>query len=212
LRLIQAFLGRAATDGDALVVLGEAGVGKTMLLDAAADAASTAGVRVLRARGVEFEAEMSFSGLNQALLALFGELPRLGAAHRDSLNVALGLGEGRPPDRMVVAAATLALLRAASVDRPLLLIVDDLAWLDRASAVAIGFVARRLAGSRVGFLAASRREEESFFDRLGLPELEVEPLDPEAAGHLVDEFFPMLAPSVRGRRSGARVCALHFPR
>jgi DNA-binding CsgD family transcriptional regulator len=199
LGVIQAFLGRAATDGDALVLLGEAGVGKTALLDAAADAASAGGTRVLRTRGVEFEAEMSFSGLNQALVALLGDLPLLGAAQRDALNVALGLGDGNPPDQMVVSAATLALLRAASLDRSLLLIIDDLIWFDRASAVVLGFAARRLAGSRVGFLAASRRGEESFFDRIGLPELEVEPLDPEAAGHLIDQRFPMLAPSVRGR-------------
>jgi DNA-binding CsgD family transcriptional regulator len=180
-------------------MLGEAGVGKTVLLDAAADDALASGVRVLRGGGVEFEAEMSFSGISHALVELFGELPLLGAAHRDALNVALGLGEGKPPDRLVVAAATLALLRASSVDRPLLLIVDDLAWLDRASAVVLGFVARRLAGSRVGFLAASRRGEESFFDRVGLQELEIEALNGEEAGGLIDERFPMLAPSVRER-------------
>jgi len=199
LTLIDAFLARAGTDGDALLVLGEAGAGKTLLLDAAAHAASESGIRVLRARGVEFEAGMSFSGLNQALLPVLGELSELTAAHRDALNVALGLGEGEPPDRLVVSNATVALLRGASIDRPLLLIIDDLPWLDRSSAGVLGYAARRVAGSRVGFLAASRMEEESFFDRVGLPELELRPLDAEAAGSLVDARFPVLAPNVRDR-------------
>lgn len=196
---MNAFLARAGTDGDALLVLGEAGAGKTLLLDAAAHAASESGIRVLRARGVEFEAGMSFSGLNQALLPVLGEFSELTPTHRDALNVALGLGEGQPPDRLVVSNATVALLRGASVDRPLLLIVDDLPWLDRSSAGVLGYAARRVAGSRVGFLAASRPEEESFFDRVGLPELELRPLDAEAAGSLVDARFPTLAPNVRDR-------------
>ena len=180
-------------------MLGEAGAGKTLLLDAAAHAASESGIRVLRARGVEFEAGMSFSGLNQALLPVLGEFSELTATHRDALNVALGLGEGQPPDRLVVSNATVALLRGASIDRPLLLIVDDLPWLDRSSAGVLGYAARRVAGSRIGFLAASRTEEESFFDRVVLPELELRPLDAQAAGSLVDARFPTLAPNVRDR-------------
>jgi DNA-binding CsgD family transcriptional regulator len=196
---LRAFVHRSATDGEALLLFGEPGVGKTLLLDAAADVASAAGARVLRAGGVEFEAEMSFSGLNQALLPLFGEFARLSAAHHDALNVALGLGEGPAPDRLVVSNATLALLRQAATDRPLVVIVDDLPWLDRASAGVLGFVARRLAGSRVGFLAASRSGEESFFDRAGLAELEVRPLDDDAAARLVAARFPALAPGLRER-------------
>ncbi|MCW3037850.1 MAG: LuxR-family transcriptional regulator, partial [Actinobacteria bacterium] len=94
LALVQEFVDRAEMDGDALLLFGEPGVGKTVLLDAVAGAASAAGTRVLRTGGVEFEAEMSFSGLNQALLPLFGEFAGLTAAHRDALNVALGFGEG----------------------------------------------------------------------------------------------------------------------
>jgi DNA-binding CsgD family transcriptional regulator len=199
LSLIHGYLARARNEGDALLVLGDPGVGKTMLLDVAAEAASRAGGRVLRARGVEFEAGMSFSGLNQTLLPVFGEFGRLNAANRDALNVALGLGEGRPPDRLVVSNATLALLRLAATERPMLVVVDDVPWLDRASAAVLGFVARRLAGSRVGFLAAARPEQASFFDRAGLPELEVQPLDAEAAGALVGSRFPGLACTVRER-------------
>ncbi len=199
LALIHGFLARAAKDGNALFVLGEPGVGKTMFLDAGACAASESGARVLRAGGVEFETGMSFSGLNQVLLPVFGEFGRLTPSHRDSLNVALGLGDGQPPDGLVVSNATLALLRIAATDRPLVVIIDDVPWLDRASVRVLGFVARRLGGSRVGLLAAARPEEESFFDRAGLPELELLPLDTDAASGLIDERFPTLAPRVRER-------------
>ena len=111
---------------------------------------------MLRAAGVEFEADLTYSGLHQVLLPLLGQFEQLGAAHRDALNVALGYGEGPPPDRLLVSTATLTVLRQAAAARPVLMIVDDLPWLDRASAGVLGFVARRLAGSRVGFLAALR--------------------------------------------------------
>jgi DNA-binding CsgD family transcriptional regulator len=199
LALVRAFLDRAATSGDALLLFGEPGVGKTHLLDAVADGASSAGAQVLRASGVEFEAELSFSGLNQALLPLLAEFAQLTAAHRDALNVALGFGQGLAPDRLLVCSATLALLRQAATERPLLVIVDDLPWLDRASAGVLGFIARRVAGSRVGLLGASRSGEESFFDRAGLAELEVQPLDDDAASHLVEARFPMLAAGIRKR-------------
>jgi DNA-binding CsgD family transcriptional regulator len=154
---------------------------------------------VLRASGVEFEAGISFSGLNQTLLPLLAELAHLTAAHRNALNVALGFGEGPAPDRLVVSNATLALLHRAAVARPVLVVIDDLPWLDRASAEVLGFVARRLAGSRVGVLGASRSGEESFFDRVGLPELELQPLDDDAAGELVLAHFPTLGAAIRRR-------------
>lgn len=94
--LIGAFLDRAADGGDALVLSGEPGVGKTVLLDAAAEMASEAGARVLRAAGVEFEADMPFSGLHQVLLPLYEEFPQLNATHRDALNAALGFGGPAP--------------------------------------------------------------------------------------------------------------------
>jgi hypothetical protein len=114
LAAVQAFVERSRRDGEALVLFGEPGVGKTLFLDVAANMATSAGARVLRASGVEFEAGISFSGLNQALLQLFGEFGHLTASHRKALNVALGIGEGPPPDRLVVSSATLALLRQAA--------------------------------------------------------------------------------------------------
>ena len=199
LALIATFAGRASTDGDTLLLLGEPGVGKTALLDAAGCAASEAGTMVLRAAGVEFEADLAFAGLHQILLPLLDELGQLSASHRDALNVALGYGEGPPPDRLLVSTATLTMLRHTAAASPVLVIVDDLPWLDRASAGVLAFVARRLAGSRVGFLAASRPEPETFFERAGLAQHELGPLDEEAASCLVSSRFPELAPRVRQR-------------
>ena len=199
LEIIAGFLEQAAAEGGAFLLVGEPGAGKTALLDAAADAAEETGIQVLRAGGVEFEADLAYSGLNQVLLPVFGQFERLGATHRDALNVALGYGDGPPPDRLLVSTATLTVLLQAAAARPVLMVVDDLPWLDRASAGVLGFVARRLAGSRVGFLAALRPGEESFFERAGLPQHELGPLDEQAANALVSSCFPELAPRVRLR-------------
>jgi DNA-binding CsgD family transcriptional regulator len=199
LKFIRSFLGQAAAEGSALLLSGEPGVGKTVLLDAAAQAASAAGVQVLRAAGVQFEASVSFSGLNQLLIPLRGRLDQLSEAHRDALSVALGFNDGPPSDRVTVSSAVLMLLRAAAAEHPVLICVDDLPWLDRASAVVLGSVARRVAGHRMGVLAASRSGEESFFDRTGIPGYEVQPLDDEAATGLVTAHFPELTPRIRRR-------------
>ena len=196
---IRAFLEHAFREGGALVLLGEAGVGKSELLSHADQTAHGLGALVVRTRGIQYEVDVSFAALNQVLLPLLGELPALLPPHREALNVALGLGRGRVPNRFIIANALLGLLRQASSSRPLLLIVDDLPWLDRASSAALSFAARRLAGSRVGFLGALRYDEETSFDRSGLAELEVGPLNDTAARSLVDAAFPSLSPPVRTR-------------
>jgi DNA-binding CsgD family transcriptional regulator/ABC-type transport system involved in cytochrome c biogenesis ATPase subunit len=196
LATVRGLIERARADGEALLIVGEPGVGKTVLLDAAADIAQSATACVLRASGVEFEAGISFSGLNQVLLPLLAGVAHLTASHRDALNVALGFGEGSAPDRLVVSNATFALLRHAAQAQPILIVIDDLPWFDRASAGVLGFVARRLAGTRVGVLGASRTGEGSFFDSAGLPELELPPLDEDAASQLVLEHFPALGPAL----------------
>jgi DNA-binding CsgD family transcriptional regulator/tetratricopeptide (TPR) repeat protein len=199
LAAIGAFLDHARTDGAALLIFGEPGAGKTVLLDAAAGMALAAGTRVLHASGVEFEADLSFAGLHQVLLPLHEGFARLGRPHRDALNVALGFGTGQVPDRLLVSNAALTMLREAAAARPVLIAVDDLPWLDRVSAGVLGFVARRLGGSSVGFLATSRRGEESFFERARLPQLELGPLDDQAAARLVNARFPGLAAWTRQR-------------
>ena len=199
LEYITAFVGQAAVSGGALLLSGEAGVGKTALLEAAVAHAETAVCRVLRAAGAEFEGAVSFAGLNQLLRPLLGQARGLSVAFRRALAVALGVREGSPPDQLMLSNAALALLAEATGAGPVLVVVDDLPWLDRASAVVLGVVARRLAGSRVGFLAVSRSGEDGFFDRGGLPVHEVLPLSEAAAAELVGDRFPALAPRVRQR-------------
>lgn len=199
LELIRRFLDRAPAGENALVVVGEPGVGKTALLKAAHAMAIAGGARVSSAGGVESEAEVTFSGLHQAMLPLQSGFGALAESYRDALNVALGFGEGAVPDRLLVANATLSALLQAAEAQSLLLIIDDLPWLDRTSAVVLSIVARRLSGSQVSLLAASRTGEDSFFERARLPELELGPLDDNAALALMSNRFPTLAPAVRDR-------------
>lgn len=199
LGLVRGFVDEAMVSGGALLLSGDAGVGKTVLLDAAAGQAHGAGTRVVRAAGVEFESTISFAGLHQVLQPLLAGLDGLTDPYRTALSVALGLDQGAPSDQLLVSNAALTLLVQAAADRPLLVIVDDLPWLDRASAVVLGFVARRLAGSRVGFLGAYRSGEGSFFERGGVPHHHVQPLDTTAAAALIEARSPSLAPRVRER-------------
>jgi DNA-binding CsgD family transcriptional regulator len=119
--------------------------------------------------------------------------------------VSLGFVNGPPPSRLALSHAALAVLRRAAAVRPLVVILDDLPWLDRASAGVLGFVARRLADSRICVLAALRSGDESFFNRAGLPELELGPLDDSASHALLRAEFPTLPPrACRGVLAEAR--------
>ncbi|HET6190220.1 MAG TPA: AAA family ATPase, partial [Trebonia sp.] len=199
---VGAFLDEVRANGASLLITSELGAGKTALLDAAARLASAAGFRVVRAVGTEFEAGVSYGALNQLLLPLREEFGRVSPACRDALDVALGFGQGPAPDRLAVSNATLELLNMAASSQPVLVIVDDVQWLDRASAAVLGFVARRLAGGRAGFLGALCSGLESFFERAALPVLELGPLDEDSASALLGARFPALAAGVRERLLG----------
>ena len=146
LHLLEGFFRQAGVNGGALVLWGDPGVGKTSLLDDLALSLSSAGRMVLRSAGLEFEEDVSFAGLNQALFPLVSDFDELGTAHRDALRVALGFGSGPAPNRLLVSNAALALLRHVAAHVPLVLIVDDLPWIDRASAGVLSFVARKARG------------------------------------------------------------------
>lgn len=199
LALIDEFLVRAAAEGGSLVLAGEPGIGKTALLRVAADRAVAAGIRVVRAEGVEFEATGVFSGLSQILIPLSAGLETLLPVHRDTLAVVLGMAEGEPPKPPQVAQAALSLIRGMATGRPLLLVVDDLQWMDRYSADVLSFVVRRLGGSRACFLAAARTGALEGFEPTGMTRHDLPTLDPEAALALLRERFPTLAPRVRQR-------------
>jgi DNA-binding CsgD family transcriptional regulator len=198
LQRIRSLIG-LGTGGGAVLVSGDAGVGKTAVLDAIVAATSTQGTRVLRASGVEFEANCSYSGLNQILFPLQRELDGLEAPFRDALGVALGFEGGSAPPRLTVSNAMLLLLHTVAAGDPLLLVVDDLPWLDQASATVLGFVARRAASIGVSFLAASRSGMQTLNDSKALPEYRLQPLDEESSAKLVTERCPHLGTSARRR-------------
>ncbi|MGY1603973.1 AAA family ATPase [Geodermatophilus sp. SYSU D00815] len=197
--VLTAFLGSVSDAGAALLVTGEPGVGKSALLDATAQEAAASGATVLRAQGVDFEAEIGFAGLHQLLLPLLDEVEALQEPHREALTVPLGLSRGPVPARLLVSAASLALLRHAASSRPVLVQVDDLQWLDTVSTTVLGFVARRLVGSRIGFLGAARTGSDCFLLDAGLPQLDLPALDGDSAGEVLDERFPTLTGSIRQR-------------
>ena len=173
----------------ALVVRGEAGAGKTALLRYAID--SAAGLRVLSAGGVESEMELAFAALHQLCVPVLDRLEHLPSPQRDALGIAFALTEGPAPDRFLVGLAVLSLLSEAAGDRPLLCVVDDAQWLDRASAQTLAFVARRLLAESVLIVFAAR---EPVADFRGLPELVVGGLSERDAREL-------LAQVVRDRKS-----------
>jgi DNA-binding CsgD family transcriptional regulator len=137
-----------------LVMRGEPGVGKTALLEHAVESAS--GIRVARAAGVESEMELAFAGLHQLCAPMLDRLDRLPDPQRDALATAFGLRAGEAPDRFLVGLATLSLLSEVAEERPLLCVVDDAQWLDRASAQTLAFVARRLFAESVALVFAAR--------------------------------------------------------
>ncbi|WP_181411024.1 ATP-binding protein [Nocardioides humi] len=213
---LREFIGEAAADGGALLVAGEAGVGKTALLGQAAAYAVESGVRVVRGAGVEFEADVSFAGLHQLLSPLVDQLPQLPPTQARALGVALSLEEGPTPDRLTLANAVTALLRAASATTPLLLVVDDMQWLDLASAIVLGGVGRRLAGSQVGLLGGVRTGEASPVESSGFEEVTVQRLDDDSAAELLTDAFPDLAARDRARllaaAEGNPLAVLELPR
>src|SRR3954447_22996493 len=151
-----------------LVVYGEAGVGKTALVESAIRSAS--GFRVMRAVGVESEMELAFAALQQLCAPMLDRLDRLPGPQQDALGVAFGLRAGDVPDRFLVGLAVLSLLAEVGEERPLLCVVDDAQWLDRASAQALVFVARRLLAESVALVFVTREPGDELE---GLPKLAV---------------------------------------
>jgi DNA-binding CsgD family transcriptional regulator len=183
----------------ALVVRGDPGAGKTALLDYLVEHAS--GCRVARVAGVQSEMELAFAGVHQLLAPMLDHLERLPGPQRAALATAFGLSPGSAPDRFLVGLAVLSLLSEVADERPLVCVVDDEQWLDRASAQVLAFVARRLVAESVALVFAARVPSDEV---AGLPELLVEglgegdarallegvvtgPLDPGVRDQLVSE-------------------------
>ncbi len=165
-----------------LVLRGEAGVGKTALLEFTAEMAS--GVRCLHVAGVQSDMELAFAGLQQLCAPLLNHHDELPEPQREALNVAFGRGVGSAPDRFLVGLAVLSLMAAAADDRPLLCLIDDTQWLDQVSAQTLAFVARRLLAEPVGIVFAARDAGAQAL--AGLPELMIGGLSDADARDLLD--------------------------
>ncbi|MFI6876180.1 AAA family ATPase [Streptomyces sp. NPDC050400] len=166
-----------------LVVRGEAGMGKSVLLEYAAAQASR--VKVTWAHGIEADMELPYASLHQVCTPFLGELDELPEPQRDALRVAFGIAAGDPPDRFLVGLAVLSLLTRASETRPVLVLVDDAQWLDQVSLQTLEFVARRLLAEPVA-MAFAVRDPEGGSALNGLPTLRLEGLDTTAAGQLLE--------------------------
>lgn len=176
----------------ALLVQGEAGIGKSALLDYLA--AQATGCRVLRASGVEPEIDIAFAALHQLCFPLLDRLERLPGPQQEALRVIFGLAAGSAPDELVIGLSLLSLLASGAVDRPLVCVIDDAQWLDSASLRAIAFCARRVQAESVGVVVALRPPHEGTgFDRVrqlavgGLPEQDARELLTTALRGPVDE-------------------------
>ena len=170
-----------------LVVRGEAGVGKSALLDHLSAAAQDC--RVIRAAGVESEMELAFAGLHALCGPLLGTSRHLPGPQHDALNTAFGLGVGPPPDRFLVGLAVLSLLAEVAETEPLLCVLDDAQWLDRVSLQTLAFVARRLLAERVALVFALRGADDHHA-LAGLPELLVGGLSHADASALLESTIP----------------------
>ncbi len=163
-----------------LVLRGEAGIGKTALLQCLIE--SAAGFTVVRAVGVESEMELAYASLHQLCGPLLDRLSRLPAPQREALEIVFGLSAGAAPDRFLVGLGVLSLFSEVSEERPLLCVIDDAQWLDQASALTLAFVARRLLAERVGIVFAARQSGEELQH---VPELEVRGLSDRDARALL---------------------------
>jgi DNA-binding CsgD family transcriptional regulator len=204
--------GTRAGQGGGLLLQGEAGIGKTALLDYAIESAPD--LRTLRATGVESEAELAFGALHQLCAPLLDRLARLSGPQRDALQTTFGLRAGPAPDRFFLALAVLSLLSEAAEERPLLCVIDDAQWLDRTSAQALAFVARRLRAEPVAMLFASREPGKEL---QGLPELAVDGLPRSAARELLRSVIPgrldvQVADQIVAETRGNPLALLELPR
>ncbi|HEU5212020.1 MAG TPA: AAA family ATPase [Gaiellaceae bacterium] len=172
--------------GGALVVRGEAGIGKSALLAAARERALERGVSVVSTVGALSEAQLAFAGLHQLLLPLLGGLDLLPDPQRLALEAAFGIAEGDAPDLFLIGLAALGLVAERAAETPLLFVVEDAHWLDRPSGEVLQFVARRIESDPAVLLFAVREGVASCFDDTDLPELPLAGLDEDASNALLD--------------------------
>ena len=197
--LLRSLLDEVPTHGQALVLHGEPGIGKSRLLLEAVRTARTRGMTVLTTTGVQSETHLPFAGLHQLFRPVRERAAELPEVHRTALDAAFGLTQAAAPDRFRIAMAALDLLSEVATSAPLLVIVEDAHWLDRPSADVLAFVARRIESDPILLLAAFRDGYGSALAEAGLPERELLSLDDATAAALLDASAPGLPIATRVR-------------
>jgi tetratricopeptide (TPR) repeat protein len=201
--------------GSAILVIGEPGIGKSALLDAARTTARAAGRPVLHAVGVESEMHLPFGGLHQILSPLMARLGRLGQTQQDALATALGLAAGAPPDLFLIAEAALILLSEEQGQRPVV-IVDDVHWLDPQSHQILAFLAHRAVGSGVCVIGAMRTGHTGPFGDADFPRLSVGGVDDATAERMLATHQGRLSSAdlkrIREEAQGNPLALLELPR
>ncbi len=199
LNLLTALLDEVATRGQALVLRGEPGIGKSRLLSATARTARERGISVLTTTGVQSEAHLPFAGLHQLLRPVRARVAELPVAQRAALDAAFGLTHEVAPEHYRIAMAALDLVSEVAADAPLLVVVEDAQWLDRPTSEVLAFVARRIESDPIIMLAAARDGYPSVLGDAGLPEHRLAGLDDATAGALLDAAAPELPLAARTR-------------
>src|SRR2546425_10690102 len=197
--VLDALVDHLREGGGALVVRGEAGIGKSVLLQRMRKRAEAQGVRPLVTGGVESEAEFAFAGLHQLLRPVIGALAQLPESQRQTLEAALGLGVDHKPDPYRVAVAAFQLVCEVADSVPVVLIVDDAHWLDGSTLSVIAFIGRRLEAEHIALVAALRSGQSTSLDDARLATLDLERLSASAAARLLDRAAPELHPVLRAR-------------
>jgi predicted ATPase len=179
-------LATAAEHGAALLVTGQAGIGKTSLLDALVTKARSRSCRALAVTGLESESQLPYAGLHQLLQPVLEASSKLPGPQRAALLTALGMRAGTPPDMFLVALAALNLIDEVGDERPIVLVADDVQWLDAPTASVLTFIARRLESTHILLVIALPEGYQSPVLSAQLPEIRVEPLTEAASTELLD--------------------------
>ncbi|MQY28935.1 AAA family ATPase [Nocardia aurantia] len=203
LQVLAGLIDDVENEGGAIVVVGDPGIGKTSLLRAAAAHGKAAGLGVLSVAGIEAEAHLPFAGLHQLLRPILAETDTLPVPQRDALHSAFGMrpavAAGGPPELFMIALATLNVLTEVSGRQPLLIVVDDVQWLDGPTQDVLGFVARRLGSDPCVLIGVVRAGHDIAFAAAGLPQLTLDRLTEQDAHELLDRHATDLGPADRQR-------------
>jgi hypothetical protein len=213
--LLTSLLDDVATRGEALILRGEPGIGKSRLLAEAAHDARARGIVVLTTTGVQSEAHLPFAGLHQLLRPVRGRAAELPAVQRAALDAAFGLTRDVAPEHYRIAMAALDLVSEVATDAPVLLVAEDAQWLDRPTWDVLAFLARRIESDSIILLVATRDGYATAIGDSGLPELRLAGLDDAASAALIDEAAPELPLAVRTQilreASGNPLALLELP-